>query len=257
MFDIDEAFEDLRRDVAGGVVAPDGREIVRRARRRARARVAAVTVAAVVAAGSGTLLVHGTAGARPPVTATPSAPPTASARPQGEMVRSDLLYAAAAARDPERWSSDDGGLNVPACSGGTEEEPDPWADDIDGVVRRFDLAYNGNAEPGNEATTTERGEQVLIFDGAGSARLTMARIVRLAATCRGIKVAHPAFGDEAVRLDYAADGQVQRAVAVRQGGAIAVYWDLHNAAPASSGLARHERDARAMAARLAARGFHD
>lgn len=262
MHDIETAFDELRRDVTGSVAGPETGQIIRRAKRRTRVRVATGAAAALLAV-SGAVAVGAARTGDDRHVVTP--PTTAAPRPAPRGLKlTDLIYGKSVRHSDKtsvgHWEagSPAGALVVPACNI-AEGELD-W--DLPGTTKRLEASYNGNPSPDNEATTSQRGEQVIAFVDVTTAKRLMAEILLLAKACdKGVTVTRPAIGDEAIRASSFEQGsggspsQTQNSVVVRQGSAIAVYWDLRNGGPKLVDLSRHERDARVMAGRLAALGY--
>ncbi|MFI9555781.1 hypothetical protein [Nonomuraea endophytica] len=155
--------------------------------------------------------------------------------------------------------ADAGGEHWILVEGGTNE--DVWnaqcrPASLKGWSARRDLTYDTEIG-GGEKTNAIRGEQVFVFSKASKARAMMAGMRKLMKGCAQITASAPRIGDEAVGgvLKVKAKiPQTQKFVAVRRGAAVALYWDLANAARPLRSMARHERDARRMAGKLCAIG---
>ncbi|WP_084960380.1 hypothetical protein [Thermoactinospora rubra] len=172
----------------------------------------------------------------------------AAAEPAG-IPRDFLLYEKAARQDPRHWHWSDHVTELwnIQCS---SRQPTGW-------VAAREVSYD-RRPGGGEAANALRGEQVLLFADQTKAAEVMRQFRdRLAECGTQVKSRTPKLGDEAVgatrRIEptrAAPIPQTQRFVAVRRGAAVALYWDMHNDAPALRTMARHERDARRMAAKL-------
>ncbi|MEV4836006.1 hypothetical protein AB0K05_15890 [Nonomuraea sp. NPDC049486] len=112
---------------------------------------------------------------------------------------------------------------------------------------------------GGERTDRRRGEQLFVFASAKGAGKMMDRMRALLRQCgKTVKVGKPRIGDEALQAartirptKKAPIPQTQKFVAVREGSAVAIYWDMHNDAKPLRTLARHRADAAKMAAKMA------
>ncbi|HUR05291.1 MAG TPA: hypothetical protein VM347_22285 [Nonomuraea sp.] len=177
--------------------------------------------------------------------------PPAAALAAPSIPKNFLLYEKQARKDTEHWQLNQGNLvevgNV-QCSNAKLK--------MDWIARR-DLTYD--AHPGSgEKTSAERGEQVFLFAGASAAEKLMTQFsTRLAKCGKRVKVIDPGIGDDAIGATMAVKKtktnpvpQTQKFIAVRKGAAVALYWDLHNDAPAIRTLAKHQSDATKMAAKL-------
>jgi hypothetical protein len=262
MRDLDTAFDELRHDVAGSAVGPDPGQIIRRSRRRRRIRVATGAAAAVLAVSGAVAVGTASSGDDRPVLTPPA---TTAPKPAPRKLKlTDLIYGKSVRHSDtsstghwEKGSPTDG-LYVPACY----DRAGDLDGDLPGTAQRLEVSYNGNPSSGNERTASQRGEQVITFVDVTTAKQLMAKIVLLAKACdKGVTVTQPAIGDEAMRASRFDQGtrgepsQTQEAVAVRQGSAVAVYWSLRNEGPKLVDMTGLERDARVMAARLAALGY--
>jgi hypothetical protein len=266
MHDIDTDFDELRRDVARTVTGPEAGQIIRRARRRTRIKVAAGAAAVVVAAGGFVAVREGGTGDRHVV--TPPSPTASRSVTPRKLGLADLVYGEATRKDidnPKRKQSDSGlwtrttpaNLDVPICSG----DPSDEMGEFPATAQRIDVTYDGNPTDGNEMTSTERGEQVVVFSDVAAASRTMDGLTRGAESCRKhTEFGRLPIGDQAFKLfrilyDPADSPQWQDAVVVRVGKAIAIYWDLRNDGPKLVDTARHVSDARTMANRLIKLGY--
>lgn len=252
MRDVDPLFQKLRDGMLPRVTGPEPAKIISRARARtARRRLAAGALAASVAVSLVAFQNRQESPSPPPVLTSPSATATASvqARP---LKPKDLLYAAEAAEgDRLRWYTstdlDGGPLYIQVCGGGTEEESDPLGTEIPGTAQRLLVTYNGNAEMGNEMTSTSRGEQVIVFTDEETAIETMNEIVTGAQDCApGAVLGYPEIGDDAISSSWTEPGSAEpqrgNGVAARQGRAIVVYGDIRNNGRPLATLTDHERD---------------
>lgn len=179
------------------------------------------------------------------VAGAPAALAQAPAIPKGF-----LLYEKQAARDAEHWYVSE------------DDQSEVWNIQcapalLTGWKARRDAVYDTHIG-GGERTNRQRGEQVFVFGGTRGAQKMMSRMRGLLRDCgRTAKVRVPRIGDEALAASRTIKAtkatpfpQTQRFVAVRRGAAVALYWDMHNDAKPLRSLARHEADARRMAAKL-------
>lgn len=207
---------------------------------------ACAAVVVVVAAVVATRTAIGAA--RPEVVSPPHPPAvTETASPSSDgagrtLRRGDLVYAAAARKDPGHWSSGDGLWN-PGCTTG-------------GGPRGYKLlGLTFTAGTGGEATAA-KGEQILVFGSARDAKAAVNGLGRYLATCEPRRVWLMTFGAPAWSVEIRpAPGQVQRAVVFRQGAAIGIYWDFHNDHKPLATMAEHVRYAQQMRQRLCDLGW--
>lgn len=180
--------------------------------------------------------------------------PPAAALATPSIPKNFLLYEKEARKDTkhEHWllSQNDNLIEVEniQCSGAKLKK--------DWIARR-DLTYDPRMD-GDEKHNTERGEQVFLFAKASAAEKLMTEFrTRLTKCGKLVKVIDPKIGDDSVGASRAIKAtksnpvpQTQQFIAVRKGAAIAIYWDMHNDAPAIRTLAKHQADATKMAAKL-------
>lgn len=180
--------------------------------------------------------------------------PPAAALAAPSIPKNFLLYEKEARKDTkhDHWylTQDDNLMEVGniQCSGAKLKK--------DWIARR-DLTYDPQIGDGEEHNT-ERGEQVFLFADASAAEKLMTQFsTRLTKCGKRVKVIDPGIGDDAIgatmfdkKTKTNVVPQTQKFVAVRKGAAVALYWDLHNDAPAIRTLARHQSDATKMAAKL-------
>ncbi|MGI5267564.1 hypothetical protein ACQEUU_00255 [Nonomuraea sp. CA-218870] len=127
-----------------------------------------------------------------------------------------------------------------------------------GWKARRDAAYDTRIG-GGQRTDRRRGEQLFVFGSAKGAGKMMDRMRALIKECGGtVKSKRLRIGDEALQAARTIKAtkrtpfpQTQKFVAVREGSAVAIYWDMHNAAEPLRTLARHRADATKMAAKMA------
>ncbi|MFG1945644.1 hypothetical protein [Nonomuraea sp. NPDC048826] len=128
---------------------------------------------------------------------------------------------------------------------------------LSGWKARRDASYDTQIG-GGERTDRRRGEQVFVFGSAKGAEKMMARMRALIKQCgKTVKSKRLRIGDEAMQAARTIKAtkkspipQTQKFVAVREGSAVALYWDMHNDAKPLRTLARHRADARKMAIRM-------
>ncbi|WP_106396262.1 hypothetical protein [Actinocorallia populi] len=263
MREVDPLFQELRDGMLHHVTGPEPAKVIARARARTvRRRFTAGALAAAVAV-SVVAFQGGPGRDAPPPVLTTSSPAPVQETP---LKLKDLLYAEQAAKGSRiRWytstDKDGGSLFIQTCGGGTEEESDPLGVEIPGTDRRFHIKYEGNLEPGNEMTTTSRGEEVIVFTDEATARRTMNDITTWAGQCekKSIVLGRPRIGDEAVSTVWtepdSPEPQRTNGVAARQGRVIVVYGDLRNNGRPLATLADHEHDARTMVDKLKSLGY--
>lgn len=159
-----------------------------------------------------------------------------------------LLYEKPARADTKntRWFVIEGGKNEDVWNAQCTPAK------LKGWSARRDVSYDPELG-GGEKTNRMRGEQVFLFTRESGARTMMATMRKLMKGCEQITPSSPKVGEEAVAGVLRIKGKVpqtQQFVAVRRGGAIALYWDLANQAKPLRTMAWHVKDARAMAKKL-------
>lgn len=251
MPDIETAFDRLRHQTVRHVTEPAADRIIARARRR---RIVRGAGGGVVIACAAVFVIAIAPVPRSPqhpvVSASPS--PTGWQPPPGRgtaVHADDLLYAPTAhGRD---WSDDtENGWPVPECGAGNG--PTDWQ-------YQYALTHT-NAAMDDEARTVEYGENVRVFHDTAAATRAMTRLIPTAAACHGdgrtLIRRKRSIGDGSWSVTVTYQGpQVQRAVVVRQGAAIAVYWDMYNSTMPGVTMAQHLRDARVMDHKLRRLGY--
>ena len=177
--------------------------------------------------------------------------PPAAALAAPSIPKNFLLYEKEARKDTKHWYLNQGNLievsNIQCSNAKLKKD---W-------IARRDLTFDPHPG-GGEKTSAERGEQVFLFTDASAAEKLMTQFSSRLAKCgKRVKVIDPSIGDDAIgatmfdkKTKTNVVPQTQRFIAVRKGAAVALYWDLHNDAPAITTMARHQSDAAKMAAKL-------
>lgn len=257
--EIETAFEGLRREVRGVAARPPVGEIVRRGRRRRKVRAATTLVASAVA-------VAGIFGGQTVAGRLTHPRHTVTGRLENLRV-TDLVYGSAARKDPAHWGpiqpiKPNGPTTDPAVPVCGRDATQAWGDKgAAASATGYDLTYTPGLDRAD--SDSQRGEQVMVLRTTARARRVMSLILTYARACGNtVTIGRPSIGDGALDLrhSYQREGDgvpvVEEAVAVRQGNAVAIYWDYRRSEmPALTTMARHEADARTMAKRLRGRGF--
>ncbi|MEU7852287.1 hypothetical protein [Nonomuraea sp. NPDC049141] len=184
--------------------------------------------------------------------------PPAAALAAPSIPKNFLLYEKEARKDTkhEHWLLNEGSnlIEVENIQCSNAKLKKDW-------IARRDLTYDPRMD-GDEKRSTERGEQVFLFAKAAAAEKLLTEFrTRLTKCGNLVKVIDPKIGDDSVGASRATKKtksnpvpQTQQFVAVRKGAAVAIYWDLHNDAPAIRTLTKHQADATKMAAKLCSIG---